>query len=590
MKKRVLAIMALLLCSLLLLCSCQPAALSFKKAMDTKPTEGKAPVLTTAEKLTVTGTVAATSDDLVLFTDTDLTEGKTTYTVYYLADNKVLWTGVANISTSGTTTTTVAQNVVVDEDWFYVETTTTAVTVKEDATTDTAVTKKITLFDTKGTEIATAEGEHVKSPESKLDMIRLNGKVYRENEEGALVEAFAMSDLRDMPDVNRKVGEFYYGMYDEDDMDIILIYDDQLQPLSHYILPSNAIMGSQWSDITGEYNYMYTPFSVLQNGDVLIQYHVQENVMSEEYDYVVNGNKISLHTLLLNVERNKTKELELDYAVWVAVANEEENEMLQVINDKVDNIAIVSYIEQEHLDRSYAAMKLVSLSNSAKVKGVLEFVEGQLMGDVKRVAENRWVVKTYYGQQLLLNEKGKVLGEDISAMDAYFEGGFVAGSKIYDWDLNEKYDMAADGITAYQSEVDVDGAFAVVLERGVLIYAEQGEVYLYTNGEVKTIVDGANAAIKQVIPVLSEEMDSDSDLDMDDVIGGLYLVCNQGDPANVKYEIYNDQGTLLYTYENGHIDAACYVTVAESNGAVLLKVTDVGTEDVLTTSYIRLAG
>ena len=137
-------------------------------------------------------------------------------------------------------------------------------------------------------------------------------------------------------------------------------------------------------------------------------------------------------------------------------------------------------------------------------------------------------------------------------MEAVFEGEgvkpyFVLNNKIYDWDLNVKYDMHENKI---ESKVE--------LAHSILMTNEDGATLLYTNGEVKTLIDKATAeAGKREIKKISDV---------------LYAIKDTATEGKTKYEIYNDAGTLLITIEDAVIDLnACIVKTADSNNAVLIS-------------------
>jgi hypothetical protein len=271
-----------------------------------------------------------------------------------------------------------------------------------------------------------------------------------------------------------------------------------------------------------------------------------QDIMAEDYDYIESMGKFNLHSFLFNAETGKLKELDLDFVVedvWSYDADDED----WYFNEKIENVAWVSYIVDQRIDTSDAAIKMVALSNNGKDAGAIDnLIPNMDCEGLWHVATNRWIASNMAGQDFLLNEKGEILGEvsgiDWDEANANF---FVLNGKIYDWDLNVKLDLAEQKCDDYE-----------ILNHSVLFETEDGEQKLYVNGEVKTLIDKATAeAGKRDLEILSDN---------------LYVIIDTATEGKVKYELYNDAGTLLTAIDNAIFAPDCLIYEADSNNAVVI--------------------
>lgn len=538
MKKKLLVLVAMLLCVVTVLASCA-SSMKFEKVVGDGTYNDENPTLTTTAKLDVKGEIELedSEGDLVLFEDFDAETGNTTYTVYNVALGKTIWTG----TTSETEPDANGNYTAVDYEVNFME--------QWDATLISVMTMNLTAtktedgydYDTKmdikamaadGTEfvsITDVKENQMANSWFVEDLICLNGKVYRIADDGSVAAAFDWSDLRGEPDEDlEKVGAFYFEELDEG----LAVYDASLNLISTYYLPSYTTEGDYY---------------VLSNGNVLIQYAVAQDIMTEDYDYLDGMGKYNLHSFLLNAENGKLKELKLDFVVeevWAYDANDED----WYYNEKIENVAWVSYIVDQRIDTNDEAIKMVALSNNGKEVGVIDgLIPNMAPYCLELVATNRWIAWNMQEEAFLLNEKGEILGE-VTGIDweDMNENFFVLNYKIYDWDLNVKVDLV-------EQKIEDD---YTIMDHSVLFENEDGEQKLYVNGEVKTLIDKATAeAGKRELVVLSD---------------ALYVIIDTATEGKVKYELYNDIGTLLTAIDNAIFTPDCLIYTADSNNAVLI--------------------
>lgn len=597
MKKKLLVLVAMLLCVVTVLASCA-SSMKFEKVVGDGAYNDENPTLTTAAKVDVKGTRYDAEGDLIVFKDTAEETGLNTWTVYNLATGASVWTATETKSEAGATTTRVRYSVVLytyeDVSWFKVTTTTTATTVVENAADDVDVDKAYSLRDAKGAEFATSTNKG-SSVVTLLDLIRFDGKVYRIAKDATIAYAFDYSDVAALPAVQTKVGDYYYAMGEG----FAAVYDSSLNLVVYH---------TPHSETDGDVMY-----HVLNNGNVLLQYTLEESDYTEDYDLKMDGGYVTVYSYLLNVETGKVSELNLDYLVWNVVARQSDDDQW-IYNEKVENLAVVVYFEDERVDYSTTARKLVSLSNKGKIKGEVNLIDNQAPVAPELVANNRWIVSDLAGNKFLLNEEGDVMA-NVTAMKDYNASYIMLNGKIYDWDLNVKYDMVNNDVTLLDT-----------LEHGVLMTNDDGETLLYVNGEVKTLINKDNKGKQEVemLVVGTEEVwteidhdeywDLQHDGDPDTVVRERYIqnrgyvyerydgldeiysdaifaIVKVADDGKVTYDICNDAGAVVTTINGTDIDLTtiAYVGTADSTNAMMIKGTSIPAEgETAKTVYYRI--
>ena len=596
MKKKLLVLVAMLLCVVTVLASCA-SSMKFEKVVGDGTYNDENPTLTTAAKVDVKGEKVNAKGDLVVFKDT--TDGLDTWTVYNLATGATAWTATETKTEAGATTTEVDYLVNLytydDEDvsWFKVTTTTTTVTTVENGPNDEDTKNAYSLRDAKGTEFATSNSKTATVVEL-LDLIRFDGKVYRIAKDGTIAYAFDLNDFAAMPAVTQKVGDYYYkvNVLEEEEglviANAISVYNSNLELVAHHTAHSEV---------------SYTTYHILNNGNVLFQYMLEESDTTEDYDLKMDGGYVTVQSYLINVETGKVKELNLDFAIWGINARQSDADQW-IYDEKVENLAIVTYFEDERMDYSATAKKLVSLSNKGKVNGEVNLIDNQAPEMPKLVANNRWIVSDLAGNKFLLNEEGEVMA-NVTAMTNYNASFIMLNGKIYDWDLNVKYDMAENDVTV-----------KAILDHGVLMTNDDGETLIYANGEVKTLINKDNKDKQTLLQILTldtyrwveidqgeyEELHAE---DPDQVrmetpnqgnnyewvyekrvrvvtySDDVFVIVKTADDGKVTYDVCNDIGAVLTTINASEVtmsNLTAYVATAASNNAMLFVGDSVPTE------------
>jgi len=535
MKKKLLVLVAMLLCIVTVLSACGEAV-KFKKIVADEYVDQN-PTLTKAEAVSLTGSVVGSQGDLLYFAGMN-DDGKYVQSVYNIAENKTVWTGTESETTDYNVS--LKDGYYDDVAWFLVSVTT------EGEDEDTTIHE---IYDQKGNKVTSFDDQDVAEPNWFLDLIVIDTKVYRIAEDGTIAEAFEISALRALPTVAIKAGDYYLALGSDY---TISTYDAELNLTGYCQAPA----------------YAYgVRTMVLNNGNVLVQYKVAATWDAEDYSYIGGeGEKVILTSLLINPKNGKAKELDLDFVLITGTSRAEggmEFVDFDVLNEKIENVALVSYIVDERVVGSTSLgeeaafstnTSWIWLSNKGKDKGALDAtVIGQATLPYA-VCENRWMVYTLTGEMYLIDEKGKTVAE-ISNVDEFNSAYLIADGKLFNMDGEMVYDYEKADLEFYDNETT---------NRGVFFSNEDSVITLYVNGESKTII--AKDADRRLLTV------RDSFFVVED---------NTGD--DTKYEIYNDVGTLLYTVEKASGSVGSVYTA--SNNALVIMGLESDGEDVV----IRLA-
>ncbi len=610
MKKKLLVLVALMLCMVTVLASCA-TSMKFEKVVGDAVYNDENPALTTAAKVDVVGTKTDELGDLVVF-EGENDDGKTVTTVYNLATGAVVYTSAVTAEEVSetevkVTTTRISTYVALYEyegvSWFMVGTQKRVTTVK-DGETDTESNMSVTLRNAKGEEFASISNTKGVDFATKLDLILVDSAMYRIAEDGTIAKAFDVKAGADFPAVDKKQGDYYYDMVDEDGYELgsVAVYNASLELIAYHEVP-------RYLEGQG--------YFIMNNGNVLLQGAEYLGEFAEKYDWMEDGEKLDLHTFVLNVEKGTVKELDLDYYIENVQTQAAAEDWLY--NEKIENVAWIVEIEDEKLDWTDSATKLVSLDNNGKVKGVIDgLVANQAPELPELVATNRWVVKDLAGNQYLLNEAGEVLGNvnglDLNDLNPNY---IVLNDKIYDWDLNLKYNVSANDASILQK-----------MEHGVLMTNDDGETLLYANGEVKTIISETAAEKADLIRIFAGNVATDEwqqisyteysalqdseDWKDEDLkrewnsqeyeyfkkvyvlkYADIFFVAVKNDDNEITYKLYNDLGAEITSiHEDTAVFAGttAYVCTADSVNATLIRGTYTNPDNItdIKTVYYRI--
>lgn len=568
MKKKVIALIAALLCVVTVLVACSSTA-KFDDALALDSYVDKNPIYTKAETLSFTDAPTGALGQLMLFVDTNDT-GNAVHSVFNVDTNATVYTATESKTVTGDTTVTVRYEITLDDVWdknmiFCVKTTTTTQTSQE-----TTVVDSYTYYDAKGVQFASfADLKETPNYDEQLDLIRIENKVYRVSEDSSVSAVCDIAYYADFPAVQAKVGDYYYEYANAGTKDKITVYNVSLVLVQQYEIPSYA-SGDIW---------------ILNNGNLLIQYRYAVDPLADEDDYdILYGSKLMLESYVLNVKNGKLKEVDLkDWLVTNVMARDVVWDTDTKVgwnglgfNEDVENVAVAFPIEDKLVDQATSSVKYVILSKKGKPKDTIDgYIAAMDASSLVMLANNRFAVKNHAGRWYLLNEEGNNIGEipDPTADAAKMvrnEKYMVIGKRIYDYNLTMVFDA---------TELEYKG----MLAHGILYTNKDGETLLFADGQMKTVID-KEAKATQSLVYFAPDYESGRNYVLS---GRVFLVKKIADGATT-YDIYNDAGTVLM-----NTDAVVEVGYAIATGTETENVTVLSgykmVEGEMKYVYIRLS-
>ena len=361
-----------------------------------------------------------------------------------------------------------------------------------------------TLYKPNGVSVATTmNAEPVL--ESACDLIYFEGKYYRVDGEGAISMAFEYAPTAARPAIFAMSETYYYAQ----NKDTVAVYTrDGMHLVSHFAFPSYAQKPN---------------FMILSNGNLLVQYMIAETDTANKYTFIYEEEKMTLVTQIFDVEEGELETIEADYLLKYGAGSAVYEEAWQkngLNREELPNFATVWMIEEgERQDLQENLLQMVCLNDEGEIEDVLT-IEGQNVQGVRMIAENRWILTSVLGTEYLVDQEGKVLGQVNNA--EYHEARFFVGGRIYDLDLQVVYDYGKDGATLVKK-----------MNNGVILKTYNGDIVCFANGESATVV-----GVKDATHRFYGAQD------------GYYIVRDESDAAAVKYDVYNDLGVKIFTLQD----------------------------------------
>ncbi len=474
----------------------------------------------------------------------EVTADDATVSVYNLNADKEVWTKTYS---EGTTVSAEILEVF-DKDLIVVNT----ITVADSETTETTV-----IYDDAGNKVAEADEAISKSSIAvSYDLFQFDTAIYRVGDEGVETVKEANPFNMTLPSFDFYNGELYitydYEMdYETTPMGLYFVseaeatvYDADLTLLLDWE-PGRALNG------TAPFNVY---LGVLNNGTLFYQYTEVLPELETEYDFVQNGVKYDLVTILVDPESGKEKDIDVDYvmadddlyALDDYMMGSETMREYEGIHNSYDNIAVIYYIEDGKIYDGANSARWVALSNKGKIKGEL-FSDLPNIGDgmLNATANDMYYYTDTTGTRVLINKEGDKVAEihnyyslDISSNENFY----VYDGVIYDKTFTEVFDFGEDDYTLTR-----------VLNYGVLLEKE-GALYIYENAtdgvskiygkdEGKTLVSGGASNYYAIFNSKATE--------------GAYTYYNAkgeelftADTVANLVLIDNDEGNALFSYTN----------------------------------------
>ncbi len=556
MKKFKFTFMALLLLSMVLvLASCGIRSFDDLVDKDYEPVDTN-PAYTTVNEVATLAELetAQQAGDLQLFTKTDPTTGLTKYVVYDVANNKVVWQKEETKSESATAQSkmqlAVSLSTLKEATYFTVTQTTIAQTLENGIPVKTDRTSTVSVYAFDGTQYA--ELAKAEEPDHEIltaqDLLYFEGKCYRADESGKIAYAFDYSTFAKFPTLSHSTPEYYV----ERVSNVWIVYDKELNQISAYELPSYA-----------EVNY-----SRVLGDKLFVQYVIQEDMFSTDYQIITEDNKkFTLYTSLIDLEKGKEKEVDAEYVVagtmMASTSASWERYGFKDMEDEDVAIVRVCEIVDQRINEAELATQLAVLNAKGKIT-ILDLPFAMPVADIEPVAKGIWEVETIDGREYLINADGEVQGEITQAEldDAAY---VIANGKLYDYELKEVYDFEADKLE-----------YVFSCAKGIFFTNEDDELILYSAGQKITLITKRDAE-----EGIREYSDAYSSIE-----NGYFVIVDESDEDNTKYEIYNIAGKLLKTVSKTTQFYMETVIKTDDGAAALVKIiTRAENADKSTTGY-----
>lgn len=303
------------------------------------------------------------------------------------------------------------------------------------------------IYDANGSKVAEAKDTAVpaEAPVIKTDLFKFDDALYRVNEDGSL-EMLSDNPLKSyLPDVDTKSKKFYYDIGDEE----VSVYNKDLECVYYWRVPFE----SDESTIV-----------LLSDGVLFAQ--VLETLPSdaEEYDVVMDGDKVNIVSYVLNAAGNSEKEVDADFVLEDSTSLDEISKY--PISDKnnppkrVNNISSVCFFKEHRIDSDYT---MVTIRDNGKTFEIAPDYDSIPFP----IAKDRYVYIRDNGEEYIINSRGKIIA-NLSGQDyGYNEKFMEIDDRLYDMDLELVYDAKANDKKVYamlstsvilkDAEPDADG-------------------------------------------------------------------------------------------------------------------------------------
>lgn len=378
---------------------------------------------------------------------------------------------------------------------------------------------RYTLYDAVGNAID-SQLYQLATPEVFADMILYNATLYEEDETGKLNEVVTIAENYKLssPDAYSEKYFYFFNKYGVD------VYDREFKFKASYVTPT----GADYVNGTSDYTTV-----VLNNGNVLIQYAMQLDPETTTYDYLTeSGNeftKYDLCTYILNVEKNKATEIDVNYVIGnmiscfdLLLAQDDDAEN-SYFTDKFENLAVVYEIADKRINTRTTGADIVTINNNGKITSSLKLADNQSANLPTKIADNTYRVYTDYGIAIV-NAKGDTL-LTIYNYSLEFVGTYLVSPKaIYDLQMNTVYSLT-------ENEATVRGTL-----NGTIFIAEE------VNDTTYELICLRNGTTNSLCTIDTSDPNSNRfTVNDDDGYYAIYLNTTE------QYSYYNAMGELLVT-------------------------------------------
>ncbi|MBO5879719.1 MAG: hypothetical protein J6Q68_04135 [Clostridia bacterium] len=517
--KKIITVTSLLFCALLLCTACSKNMSFVKFNESLKDLEDKNVTFTSAneiEEISGYGFLSNLDEMLVL-------EDNKGNTVFYNAKEEKT---VLSISTKKL----ISRKIFKVRDSFFIG------VVEETASNNSRYTT--TIYDGEGASVISESGNITLSDSKNLsysfDIFAFCNSVFRVDENGkaSLISYNPLTGK--LPSFDYKTENYYY-VIDES----VTVYDSALNEVYFWQMPFTT--------------YKIVNYFLLGSDNVLAQYIEELPDDATDYTFIGEENiKYKLTSTILNVKRGTEKQVDLSYVVALSLFHRDSAEyssgMIEELDESlkdydlrdcfhkdIDTLAYVISIEDKKLLDTTSGFKLVSLDSNGKIDYL---IAGEYDSLPILYTEGKYIYSTHAGNTYIIDAKGNKLNkfdsslvstEKMSNYYIHYDG------KIYDHDLNLKYDLNKEGMT-----------FVKMLANSVLLRDANHTYYVYTpSGELVEISDvryNVHTSTPQIVVLYGN--------------GYKYIVVNE---LGTKLTTTSSSSSLTWIYGDGNDDFNLYM-------------------------------
>lgn len=351
---------------------------------------------------------------------------------------------------------------------------------------------------------------------------------------------------------------------------------------------------------------------VLPNGNVIVQYKTRITEDGTKYDYIdeniyfdysenkyVDGDDkfYKLTTVLLNVEKNKAKEISFDYVIddfeTVGIyVDGEKTEKLDGINEEI-NCVVYGYPVQEYIDFSKGS-KLIVVEDDGTIKGVVDDLIENQDGYATVIGKDLYMVKDVFGNVYTVSGVEDSTKTDITLIRMAFENDRVEKgdrnySRVYDYSsyYDNKYSnyvkCVEDEHTSVYTQYGVyvgryngNVGFTIIGDDSLLVHSYKYKDYYNNEYEYNHyyIICGTSST---QISLSSDYTIKSCSVDSDYGVKVQYTYKYEG-VSRTGYAIYSKNGTNLYNFVETE-DYSVYCSLSNGVVTVTYHYTDAERKD-----------
>lgn len=523
-KTRITLIFTVLIALVCILTACSPKTAKLTDIFNDDPVEGYAPVYTSANLIDFsTSQVDLTHYDFIeadgIFASFGGTFDVDGFNVYkYYIYNMVEGTLVSTKWTSDPDTVRYDFDAIETREGHYVY-----VLYTYDLANQTVSTGLNTDY---GYTIVEKDAEIVATYNKDANHLEFDDHYFYVNEDGTL-----SNDCVDIktyinkgkPEINGSSENYFYYIDEKE----AYVYSRNYELIGAYILPSYA------TSLTDTY------FHILDNGNLFVQYLIEEPTDSQDYNLLFEGEKSTLITQIINVKKGTTKEIDFGYLVLSAG---DTSAFVDNLNEKLVNIAVAVPVENRRLSLTNSNIQYLSMDNNGNIKYILnDTIPAQGWNLPQRIANDRYLLTNDLGTSYILDKKGNTV-TIVSDMEDLTKFAYISNDNIINFNGETMLSLSNE-------------------DNNSLIAVYDG-CYIYENNDTAVTWLLTSAGETSLGYYLSDKINTDSPY-------FFYYKAFNVDHGCWQHLFYNVNGNLIGSvYNYTSVETVCYSE--DGNYAILL--------------------